>query len=271
MAVNHGKISADVRNWRSDEYQYKKMVLLHFSNTIIAFSIPGKYSRNMSSSLNITNESLACCRRGALRTGTPTGKEITLAGRKSYFAAAANGKPVGALVYITDAFGWDVPNARLLADTYAADGNLDVYIPNVLDNDAIPAGAFTNPSLKFDMAAWAGKIISLRPEHEGAYIEIVKELRSKYSKVAASGYCWGGYYSIRLAQHDDLIDTAIASHPSLVAVPEDIEPIRKPVFFVCAETDQQFGVEKREAAQEILAKKPETGSFFKLYPGNCPE
>ncbi|KAI8584498.1 hypothetical protein K450DRAFT_296018 [Umbelopsis ramanniana AG] len=240
--------------------------VVHFFNTNIVY-YPGKNSRNMSSSLNITNESLQCCRRGNLRTGTPTGKEVTLAGRQAYFAAAANGKPVGALLYITDAFGWDVSNARLLADTYAADGDLDVYILNVLDKDAVPPGAFTHPDLKFDMAAWAGKIISLRPEHENAYIEAVKELRSKYSKVAASGYCWGGYYSIRLAQHDDLIDTAIASHPSLVAVPGDIEPIKKPVFFVCAETDQQFGEEKREEAKEVLAKKPETGSFFKLYPG----
>lgn len=223
----------------------------------------------MSSSLNITNEGLECCRRGGLRTGTPTGKEITLAGRETYFAAAANGKPVGALLYITDAMGWGVDNARLLADTYAADGNLDVYIPNVLDKDAIAPGTFTDPNVKFDMAAWAGKIISLRPEHESAYIAAVKELRSKYPKVAATGYCWGGYYSIRLAQHDDLVETSVASHPSLVNVPDDIEPIKRPVFFVCAETDQQFGDEKREAAKEILAKKPETGCFFKLYPGNC--
>ncbi|KAH8553747.1 dienelactone hydrolase [Umbelopsis sp. PMI_123] len=221
----------------------------------------------MSSSLNITNESLECCRRGAIRTGTPTGKEIMLAGLKTYFAPAGNGKPVGALLYITDAMGWDVPNARLLADTYAADGNLDVYIPNILDNDAIPAGAFSDPNKPFDLASWAQKIIGLRPQHGSACLDAVKELRSKYKKVAVTGYCFGGYYSILLAHHDDLVDCAVASHPSLVAVPEDIERIKKPVFFVCAEVDQQLTDEKREAAKEILAKKPEAGCFFKLYPG----
>lgn len=220
----------------------------------------------MSSSLNATSKGLDCCRRGTIHTGTPTGKETTLAGRQTYFSPAPNGSPVGALLYVTDAMGWDLNNARLLADTYAADGNLDVYIPNVLDKDAIPLGAFNDPNNPFDIASWAQKIISLRSGHEAAYIDAIKELRSKYQHVAASGYCWGGYFTVRFAQRDDLVDCSIASHPSLVAVPGDVEPIKKPVLFLCAEVDEQFGEEKREASKEILSKK-ETGSEFKLYPG----
>ncbi|GAB5585151.1 hypothetical protein Unana1_00051 [Umbelopsis nana] len=220
----------------------------------------------MSSSLQASTKGLDCCRRGAIHTGTPTGKEITLAGREAYFSPAPNGNPVGALLYVTDAMGWQLNNARLLADTYAEEGNLDVYIPNVLGEDAIPLGAFTDPNKPFDLPSWARNVISLRPQHEGAYVDAVKELRSKYPHVAASGYCWGGYFTIRLAQNEGLVDCSVASHPSLVAVPSDIEPIIKPVLFVCAEVDEQFGDEKRETSKEVLAKK-DTGSEFKLYPG----
>jgi hypothetical protein len=105
------------------------------------------------STLNTTNESLECCRRGAIHVGNPVGKKTTIAGIDTYFTPAPSGSPSGVLLYISDALGWDLPNPKLLSDTYAAEANVDVYIPNFLGDLALPLEALT--SGKFDMQTWA--------------------------------------------------------------------------------------------------------------------
>lgn len=114
------------------------------------------------------------------------------------------------------------------------------------------------------------KSIELRPQHHDEIHAVLKELKSKYPKIAASGYCWGGFYSIRLATHEDKVDCAIASHPSLVEVPKDIEDVKKPILFVCAEEDSQFGDEKREKTKEVLTQKG-VDAEFQYYPGKLEQ
>ncbi|KAJ2962449.1 hypothetical protein NQZ79_g2342 [Umbelopsis isabellina] len=216
------------------------------------------------SNLNTTSESLECCRRGEIHLGNPVGKTTTIAGVDTYFTPAPSGSPSGVLLYISDALGWEVPNARLLADTYAAEANIDVYIPNFLGDLTLSLSALKSGNI--DMQAWAKKSIERRPQHHTELHDVLRELRSKYPKIAASGYCWGGFYSIRLATHDDVIDCAIASHPSLVEVPKDIEDVKKPILFVCAEEDSQFTDEKREKTKEVLTQKG-VDAEFQYYPG----
>ncbi|KAG2172282.1 hypothetical protein INT43_004823 [Umbelopsis isabellina] len=216
------------------------------------------------SNVNTSSESLECCRRGEIHSGNSVGKTTSIAGIDAYFTAAPSGSPSGALLYITDAMGWEIPNARLLADTYAAEANIDVYMPNFLAEMSLTPSVLK--AGKVDMQTWAKKSIERRPQHHDEIHNVLKELKFKYPKIAASGYCWGGFYSIRLATHEDVIDCAIASHPSLVEVPKDIEDVKKPILFVCAEEDSQFGDEKREKTKEVLTQKG-VGAEFQYYPG----
>lgn len=62
-----------------------------------------------------------CCATGSLHTGTPTGRIERLHGLDCYVADAPS-TPKGIIVIIPDAFGWTLPNNRILADDYAADG-----------------------------------------------------------------------------------------------------------------------------------------------------
>lgn len=64
-----------------------------------------------------------CCATGSLHTGTPTGKIEKLHGLDVYVADPPNGAaPTGIVVIIPDAFGWTLPNNRILADAYAKEG-----------------------------------------------------------------------------------------------------------------------------------------------------
>jgi dienelactone hydrolase len=62
----------------------------------------------------------------------PKGKEVTIHGVRTYVAEPEAGlTPMGIIVVITDAFGWDFVNNRVLSDHYAKRGFL-VYCPDFM-------------------------------------------------------------------------------------------------------------------------------------------
>ena len=76
-----------------------------------------------------------CCATGSLHTGTPTGRIDKLHGLDCYIADAPNGSPKGVIVIIPDAFGWTLPNNRILADCLAKEGNFQVYLPEFMNGN----------------------------------------------------------------------------------------------------------------------------------------
>lgn len=72
-----------------------------------------------------------CCATGSLHTGTPTGHIEKLHGLDCYVADAPSDSPKGVIVIISDAFGWTLPNNRILADDYAKQG-FQVYLPEFM-------------------------------------------------------------------------------------------------------------------------------------------
>lgn len=76
-----------------------------------------------------------CCAMGSLHAGTPTGREDKIYGLDCYIAEGPSSK--GIIVIIPDAFGWTLPNNRILADEYAKRG-FTVYLPEVMDGVKVP-------------------------------------------------------------------------------------------------------------------------------------
>ena len=78
---------------------------------------------------------MACkdCVTGTLHGGTPTGTVTTLHGLPVYVAEPPSGVPKAIIVILSDAFGWELPNTRVLADSYAKKGNFRVYVPEVMN------------------------------------------------------------------------------------------------------------------------------------------
>lgn len=72
------------------------------------------------------------------------------------------------------------------------------------------------------------------------FIENVKAIQGT-GKVGAIGFCWGGRYAI-LAAHDK-VDAAFAAHPSLVAVPGDFDPVKKPLSIAIGTKDSLLDLE----------------------------
>lgn len=87
------------------------------------------------------------CFTGTVHLGTPTGTATTIHGLPVYVAKPPEGvTPKGLIVIISDAFGWDIVNNRLLSDRYAERGNFLVYLPDFMNGQS-PCSHHFSPQL----------------------------------------------------------------------------------------------------------------------------
>lgn len=70
------------------------------------------------------------CKSGFNWNGTPTGSE-TKVGTTSINAYVTGDNKDAAVMIIHDIFGWTFPNLRLLADHFAKEANVTVYLPDL--------------------------------------------------------------------------------------------------------------------------------------------
>jgi dienelactone hydrolase len=79
-----------------------------------------------------------------------------------------------------------------------------------------------------------------------------------HKKIGSIGFCWGGRYSILLANEgaNPSVDAAVANHPSFLKMPEEIEKIEKPVSIHVGDADVIFKMPDVETTREIFKTKP---------------
>ena len=74
----------------------------------------------------------SCC-KGQVHEGQTKGRIETLHTHPTNIAEPPNGEPKGIITIITDGFGWDLINSRMLADVYAERIGARVLLPDVMD------------------------------------------------------------------------------------------------------------------------------------------
>ena len=78
-----------------------------------------------------------CC-SGTAHAGTPAGRVETLHDFPCYISdPPKNAAPKGVIVIVPDAFGWELPNSRLIADAYAKRLGCQVLLPDVMDGNRL--------------------------------------------------------------------------------------------------------------------------------------
>ena len=69
-----------------------------------------------------------CCKTGFRWEGNPVGMESKLASHDTYVTGSNKD---AAVLIVHDLFGWTFPNARILADHYAEEADVTVYLPDL--------------------------------------------------------------------------------------------------------------------------------------------
>lgn len=74
------------------------------------------------------------CVSGSLHEGALAGRVETVHGVPTYISEPEDPtSSKGIIVLITDAFGWELPNSRILCDHYAKKGGFKVLMPDLMD------------------------------------------------------------------------------------------------------------------------------------------
>jgi len=239
------------------------------------------------------------CFKGTFATTKPTGTTETIHDLPTYIARP-EGTPKGLIVIISDAFGWEFVNNRVLADAYAKEGGFLVYLPDFFlghgaSLEFIPV--MTNLEKKGFLAtllkpfffirllmlyipfAMHNKLATIRPRLFSWFQALRKDPTTANMKIFPAGFCWGGKYTALLAQDKEedrvvrpggevpekLIDAGYTAHPSSIKVKEDIVPITLPMSIAVGDVDQAMPLKMVEEVQGILTDK--TKHEIVVYPG----
>ncbi|KAM0288503.1 hypothetical protein ACHAO9_007149 [Fusarium lateritium] len=172
------------------------------------------------------------CFTGHVNPGTPTGRWSTVHGLRTYTAQPSGGKnPTGIVVIIPDAFGVDFVNNQILADHYASAANYQVFLPDFMNETALPVGVAG--------FCWGG-LHTIRLTHDTAETQLV-----------------GGR---------PLADAFFTAHPSNLDVVQDIGNVRRNLSIAIGDDDGVMGMKQVRQAESILASI-DVEMDVVIYPG----
>ncbi|KAJ4969537.1 hypothetical protein NE237_016238 [Protea cynaroides] len=194
-----------------------------------------------------------CCDNPpALNPNSGVGTVEEFGGLLSYITGSLDSK--GAILLVSDVFGFEAPNLRKLADKIAAAGYY-VVVPEFMHGDPYDPDNVERPIM-----AWI-KDHGVDKGFEEAK-PIVSAIKSKgFSIIGAAGFCWGGKVVVELAK-SGYIQAAVLCHPSLVTV-DDMKEVKAPVAVLGAEIDQHFPPEYLKQFEGVLSVE----GFVKIFPG----
>ena len=114
----------------------------------------------------------------------------------------------------------------------------------------------------------------VRPKIDG-FINSIR-LTPGVDKIGTVGFCWGGRYAILQSHggtvHSDGssiggVDAAVAFHPSLLAIPADLEGVKKPLSIGLGEHDSQVPKEQQGKILEVLGTKSDVVHELRIFEG----
>ncbi|KAK4175511.1 protein AIM2 [Triangularia setosa] len=196
-------------------------------------------------------------------TGQPVGKEIKIGSNLTVYISApspknprAKSRAGTAILLLTDVFGLDLVQNKLLVDSFARAGYLTVA-PDLFDGSPAPEDINTPSNPNFNVGEFLARHT---PQVTDPIISsAVTYLRSSLntSRIAAAGYCFGGRYVFRAINPSSVLggaDVAFAAHPSLLTDAE-ISGIVGPVAVAAADADSMLTPAQRANLEGLLLAK----------------
>ncbi|KAI5850622.1 Alpha/Beta hydrolase protein [Tricharina praecox] len=220
---------------------------------------------------------------GYLHTAHAAGTEEEIHSLPTYVTAGEPNR--GIIVIISDMFGWQLPNTRLLADRIRRETGATVYVPDFLAGDSVPTehlelvGEPEGEPGFMEKAKWNFRRVQafgpwLVRHRDAVSLPIVtaffealyKEDRTRTVMVA--GYSWGGRYALLLTHRNQwmmsngggyreggFVNAAFVAHPTLLSVPSDITAIARPTSLALGDCDEVMGIKTVEQIQKLLEGK----------------
>ncbi|KAK4650002.1 hypothetical protein QC762_703300 [Podospora pseudocomata] len=191
-------------------------------------------------------------------TGEPAGKEIKIANNLTVYISppppkSPRTKPrsQSAILLLTDVFGLNLLQNKLLADSFARAGYLTL-VPDLFAGSPAPSDINDPASANFSIPAFLAA--HQPPVTDPIIASAISHLRGSLniSSIAAAGYCFGGRYALRVVNPSPGgADVAFAAHPSLLT-DEEISGVEKPVSVAAADRDELLTAARRAELEGLL-------------------
>ncbi|PVH78395.1 alpha/beta-hydrolase [Cadophora sp. DSE1049] len=223
--------------------------------------------------------SCADCFKGSIHNGKPTGTEEFIHDIRTYIACPENtASSQSTIIFITDAFGFNLVNSKILADVYASRTGFRVLVPDIIPGGGVPLSSLALMETATASVAWwniFGQIrriltvvrmvtifmpfaIRTRGVFPSvlAYARAVKADLPDGAKLGAAGFCWGGLQTTKLTEQpaiegrsEPLIDAHFTAHPAGLKPQQFIESYQRfKVPLSIAVGDQDFVLSKDNVA-----------------------
>ncbi|CAI6337976.1 unnamed protein product [Periconia digitata] len=206
-----------------------------------------------------------CCKTGFNWTATPTGTETTITASLTTPSSTINTYVTGssktaALLMIHDIFGWTFSNLRILADQFAEELGVTVFLPDFFDGEVVDPSTLEDPVKreKFNIPEFIGR--NSKEIRFPAMEAVARKLKQDYGKVATIGYCYGAWACLQLSalttsptstSPTPLIAATSIAHPSLLT-PAELDAVRSPLQIIAPEHDPAFTPDLKKYANEVV-------------------
>ncbi|KAJ3808170.1 dienelactone hydrolase [Lentinula aff. lateritia] len=213
------------------------------------------------------------CIKGVRHEGTPEGKWETINGVECYVSTPSGEyQKDKVLLYLSDIFGPQLPNAQLLVDGFAKNG-FKTVAPDFFEKDGVPFDLFDSEEKRraFDLQIWFS--------HHGPHItrplldKVIAALKGQgVTAFAATGYCYGGRLVFDLA-FENITSASIANHPSHLKSLDDLEKYfsisRVPLLLNTCTVDEQFPLPAQSQADVIFGEGKFAPGYKREYFDGC--
>ncbi|CAJ2509482.1 Uu.00g145080.m01.CDS01 [Anthostomella pinea] len=189
-------------------------------------------------------------------TGDPVGREEVYNEINLYITGNTSDT---AVLYLTDVFGIQLPENKLLADSFGRAGYLTIA-PDLFNGTPSPVDINGTGTPGFNTTAF---LAAHGPEVTDPIIATaIDYLRTalNVTKVVTTGYCFGGRYAFRVLAEGKGVDVGFAAHPSLLEDAE-IAAITGPASVAAADADSLMPPERRAQIEALLL---DTGLAYTL-------
>lgn len=194
------------------------------------------------------------CFQGVRHEGEPEGKYETIGNVACYVSTPKGDYPKDKVIlFLTDVFGIQLINNRLLTDDFANNGFKTVCI-DLFGGEPIPENAIAGGMPEFDKEGWMKKNDPAANLHLAE--KVIAALKTEgVTKFGTTGYCYGARHVFDLA-FAGLTDVSVVAHPSRIVVPTDLQryfdEAKGPLLINSCTVDRVFPDEAQIKADEIL-------------------
>jgi dienelactone hydrolase len=106
-----------------------------------------------------------------------------------------------------------------------------------------------------------------------SFLDGIRTSEEGHLPLGVAGFCWGGLHGVKLANGiaasngKPLADVVFIAHPSNIAIPEDIEKVKKPICLAIGDKDFMLSPANVETIGEVWEKLNGVDTEITIYPG----